>query len=85
MAMCASVDSPPMTHPKPPLAGDEIATLLGSLERTRATLAWKCGCLDAAGLRATAAASSITWVSLDESPRDRRRIATRRIGSLDSG
>ena len=38
-------------HPEPPLAGDETATLLGSLERQRATLAWKCGGLDAAGLR----------------------------------
>jgi uncharacterized damage-inducible protein DinB len=46
--------------PEPPVAGDETATLLGSLERQRATLAWKCGELDAAGLRATAAASTIT-------------------------
>lgn len=47
-------------HPEPPLVGDEIDTLLGSLERQRATLAWKCGGLDAAGLRATVGASSIT-------------------------
>src|SRR5712692_10474073 len=47
-------------HPEPPIAGDETATLLGSLERQRATLAWKCGGLDAAGLRATLAPSSIT-------------------------
>ena len=47
-------------HPEPPLAGDETATLLGSLERQRATLAWKCGGLDAAGLRTTIASSSIT-------------------------
>ncbi|MGZ8482006.1 MAG: DinB family protein [Candidatus Limnocylindria bacterium] len=47
-------------RPEPPIAGDETATLLGSLERQRATLAWKCGGLDAAGLRATTAASSIT-------------------------
>jgi uncharacterized damage-inducible protein DinB len=45
---------------EPPVAGDETATLLGSLERQRATLAWKCGGLDAAGLRATVGASSIT-------------------------
>ncbi len=45
---------------EPPLAGDETATLLGSLERQRATLAWKCGELDAAGLSATVGASSIT-------------------------
>ena len=43
-----------------PVAGDETATLLGSLERQRATLAWKCGGLDAAGLQATVGASSIT-------------------------
>ena len=47
-------------HPGPPVAGDETATLLGSLERQRATLAWKCGGLDAAGLRATVGASTIT-------------------------
>jgi uncharacterized damage-inducible protein DinB len=43
-----------------PVAGDETATILGSLDRQRATLAWKCGGLDAAGMRATAAASTIT-------------------------
>ncbi len=45
---------------EPPVAGDETATLLGSLERQRAILAWKCGGLDAAGLRATVGASSMT-------------------------
>ncbi|MGZ8623646.1 MAG: DinB family protein [Actinomycetota bacterium] len=43
-----------------PVAGDETATLLGSLERQRATLAWNCGGLDTAGLQATVGASSIT-------------------------
>jgi hypothetical protein len=47
-------------HSEPPMAGDEIATLLGSLERQRATFAWKCSGLDAAGMRATVGASSIT-------------------------
>ncbi|MGY1624306.1 DinB family protein [Geodermatophilus sp. SYSU D00965] len=47
-------------HAGPPLAGDEVATLLGSLERQRATLAWKAGGLDEAGLRATVGTSSIT-------------------------
>jgi uncharacterized damage-inducible protein DinB len=46
--------------PAPPDAGDEIATLLGFLERQRATFAWKCGGLDAAGLRATFGSSSMT-------------------------
>jgi uncharacterized damage-inducible protein DinB len=45
---------------EPPVAGDETATLLGSLERQRAIFAWKCGGLDAAGLRATVGASSMT-------------------------
>lgn len=53
-------DTAPESHPEPPLAGDEAATLLGSLERQRATFAWKCGGLDAAGLRATVGVSSIT-------------------------
>lgn len=47
-------------HPEPPVAGDETATLLGSLERQRATLAWKCSGLDSAGLQAKVGASSIT-------------------------
>jgi hypothetical protein len=29
-----------MPHPEPPVAGDETATMLGSLERERAILAW---------------------------------------------
>jgi len=54
----ADLDEP--THPEPPIAGDETATLLGSLDRQRATLAWKCGGLDAAGMRARLAPSAIT-------------------------
>lgn len=52
-----------MTEPlptEPPVAGNETDTLLGSLERQRATFAWKCGGLDAAGLSATVGASSMT-------------------------
>ncbi len=55
-----------MTHadeqsrPEPPLAGDETATLLGALERQRRYVAWKCGGLDAVGLRATLGPSTIT-------------------------
>ena len=49
-----------MTYLEPPMAGSEIDTLLGSVERQRATLAWKCGDLDAAGLQATVGASSVT-------------------------
>ncbi|MEU7581015.1 DinB family protein [Streptomyces sp. NPDC041068] len=45
---------------EPPLAGDEAATLVGSLERQRATLVWKCTGLDAEGMRATVGASSVT-------------------------
>ena len=44
----------------PPVAGNEVDTLLGALERNRATLAWKCGGLDAAGLRTTLGPSAIT-------------------------
>jgi Protein of unknown function (DUF664) len=45
---------------EPPVAGDEAATLIGSLERQRATFAWKCGGLDAGGLQAKVGASAIT-------------------------
>ena len=47
-------------RPEPPLAADEAATLLGFLEYQRATLAWKCSGLEAGGLAATVAASSMT-------------------------
>ena len=47
-------------RPEPPIAADETATLLGFLDYQRATLAWKCAGLDAAGLAATVAASSVT-------------------------
>ncbi len=47
-------------RPEPPIAGDETAMLLGYLERQRATFAWKCGGLDAAGLRATLGPSAMT-------------------------
>jgi uncharacterized damage-inducible protein DinB len=47
-------------RPEPPLAADEIDTLLGFLDFQRATLEWKCSGLDAAGLRATLAPTSMT-------------------------
>ena len=45
---------------EPPVTGDEGATLLGFLERQRATFAWKSADLDAAGLRATIGPSAMT-------------------------
>jgi uncharacterized damage-inducible protein DinB len=47
-------------RPEPPVAAGEAETLLGFLDYQRATLAWKCSGLDAAGLRATTAASTMT-------------------------
>jgi uncharacterized damage-inducible protein DinB len=47
-------------RPEPPVAGDEVATLLGFLEFQRATLAWKCAGLDAAGFAATVGVSTMT-------------------------
>jgi hypothetical protein len=47
-------------RPEPPLAADELTALLGFLEYQRATLAWKCRGLDAAGLNATVGVSSLT-------------------------
>lgn len=53
-------ESDERTRAEPPLAGNEVDTLLGSLERQRATFAWKVGGLDAAGLRARPFPSAIT-------------------------
>ena len=47
-------------RPEPPVAADETATLLGFLDFQRATFAWKCSDLDAAGLQATVGVSSMT-------------------------
>jgi Protein of unknown function (DUF664) len=47
-------------RPEPPMGASEIATLLGFLERQRATFAWKIGGLDAPGLQATLGSSSMT-------------------------
>ena len=41
-------------------AGDEVETLLSTLDRNRATFAWKCGGLDAAGMTARLGPSTIT-------------------------
>lgn len=73
-------------YPEPPAAGDETATLLGSLERQRSTLAWKCGGLDAAGLRATLGPSSMTLggllkhLALVEDNYFSRRLIGRELG-----
>jgi hypothetical protein len=45
---------------EPPVAGDELDTLLGALERQRRFVAWKCGDLNSAGLRATLGPSTMT-------------------------
>jgi uncharacterized damage-inducible protein DinB len=47
-------------RPEPPLAGDEVSTLVGFLDYQRATFAWKTAGLDADGLAATTAASTMT-------------------------
>jgi len=54
------VDMDEQARPEPPLAADEIDTLLGFLDYQRATLAWKSTGLDAAALNATVAMSSMT-------------------------
>jgi hypothetical protein len=50
--------------PEPPAVGDEAATLLGSLERQRATFAFKTADLDAVALGQTVGASAVTLGSL---------------------
>jgi hypothetical protein len=49
--------------PAPP-AGDETSTLIGSLDRQRSILAWKCSGLDAEGLRKRLPPSTITLGAL---------------------
>ena len=59
----------------PPVAGDETATLLGSLERQRATFAWKVGGLDASGLAAKVGAAGIAQMQVDHAEFQRKFVA----------
>ena len=45
---------------EPPLAGTEEEALLGALDRLRGYLLWKCGRLDADGIRQTLGPSTLT-------------------------
>ena len=71
---------------EPPVAGSEAGTLIGSLERQRRTLAWKCADLDAAGLGARLAPSSVTLggllkhLALVEDEYFTRRLLGRELG-----
>lgn len=47
-------------RPEPPDQGDELATITGFLDFLRATMAWKCEGLDAAGLATTVGPSTMT-------------------------
>ena len=47
-------------RPEPPIAANEVDTLLGFLDYQRATFEWKCAGLDAAGLNTAVAASTMT-------------------------
>lgn len=47
-------------YPEPPAVGSEVDTLLGSLERQRATFAYKCADLTTDQLRRTVGTSSLT-------------------------
>ena len=68
MADTVPTDDPVRARPpvltEPPVAGSEVDTAFGSLERQRRTLAWKCGGLDAAGMRATVGTSTVTLAGL---------------------
>ncbi|MBV1850595.1 mycothiol transferase [Catellatospora tritici] len=47
-------------YPEPPAVAGEAETLLGSLERQRATFAWKCAGLDEEDLRVSVGVSTVT-------------------------
>lgn len=70
-----------------PVAGNEIDSLLGALERNRRTFAWKYGGLDAAGMRANFGPSSMTLggllkhVALVEDDSFSRSLLGRELGS----
>ena len=66
---------------EPPFAGTEIEHLLGSLERLRATFAWKVRALDAAGLSYRFLSSSLSLGGLIKHlARAEDEIFTRKLG-----
>ena len=58
--LSSRVKLPAVAAVEPPLAADETAAVLGELDRLRFLIAWKCGGLDADGLRATHGPSTVT-------------------------
>ena len=56
----SQTDTPVPALTGPPMAGTEIETLVGGLERNRRTFAWKCGGLDAEAMRRTVGTSTMT-------------------------
>ena len=60
LCCCMSPSIDEHGRPEPEPAADEITSVLGFLDYQRATLAWKCAGLGAAGLAATVASSSMT-------------------------
>jgi hypothetical protein len=50
------------------VAGDEVATMLGSLERQRRIVSWKGGGLDSAGLSTTVGVATVTLGGLLQHP-----------------
>ncbi|MFD0591506.1 DUF664 domain-containing protein [Catellatospora coxensis] len=52
------------TISEPSMTAGEVEMLLFALDRSRATFAWKCGGLDAAGLNRTQPPSTLTLAGL---------------------
>ncbi len=81
---------PPPSEPlpsEPPVAGTDVETLLGALERQRRYIAWKCGDLDSAALRQTLPPSTMTLggllkhLALVEEEYFSRRLLGREFGT----
>lgn len=60
----AGYPEPPPGYQEPPRAGSEVDTLVGSLERQRATFAWKCADLPVTSIRRSLGASAVTIAGL---------------------
>jgi hypothetical protein len=71
-------------RPEPPIAADETATLMGFLDYQRATMAWKCRGLDAAGLQVKVAASSMTLGTATGSSDGRAAFGITRLDAAPS-
>ena len=73
-------------YPEPPPVGDEASTLVGSLERQRATFEWKCADLTRDGLSMRFDSSELPrpWADVDAATRSEWALGSADLDSPET-